>query len=128
MRTTFYLLGLSNRCLVGEGTMVPVDEAEESLADLLCVSSAYSSSSSRSSKMSGASGGSLASCALAKDLCSSLMMSCDQRRGGRSEKGKMKRCAEGSCFDSTSVLEMYLEIGVRHVTVSPPLSSYTSPR
>jgi hypothetical protein len=72
--TTFYLFGLSNRCLVGEGTIVPVEEADESLADLACLPSASSSSSSRSSNMSGASGGSLANCALAKDLCSSLIV------------------------------------------------------
>jgi len=75
-RLPFYLLGLSKRCFVGEGTTVPVEEADESLADLACFSLVYSSSSfmssasssSLSSKMSGASGGSLANCALAKDL------------------------------------------------------------
>lgn len=62
------LFGLSNRCFVGEGTIVPVDEADESLVDLVWLGSSCSPFSSRSSKMSGGSGGSLASCALAKDL------------------------------------------------------------
>jgi hypothetical protein len=62
--------------------MVPVDEADESLADPTWLSSARSSSSSsRSSKISGASGGSLASCALAKDLWSSLIAGKYQGRG-----------------------------------------------
>lgn len=59
----------ANRCLVGDGTRVPVDEAEE----------AEEPSSSRLSSRgfivsnTGASGGSLANLDLAKDLWRSLM-------------------------------------------------------
>ena len=73
----FYLLGLSNKFLLGDGTMVPVDEAEddESLiaGETKGRSVTPSSSSSRSSKISGAAGGSFDRCALAKCRWRSLM-------------------------------------------------------
>ena len=69
---------LSNSCLVGEGLIVPVEEAEDELSpDSLwgrSSMSSSSSSSSRSSKIGGGSGGSLARCALANDLWRSLIM------------------------------------------------------
>lgn len=68
-----YPLGLSNKLRLGDGTMVPVEEAEEaedeeSLGDPGRRSCNESSSSSCSSKMVGGSGGKEDRWARAKDL------------------------------------------------------------
>lgn len=65
MQDETYPFGRSNNFFVGEGFIVPVEDADDEL----------SSNSSLSSKLSimGKSGGSFANCAFAKDLCNSLM-------------------------------------------------------
>lgn len=70
-------LGRSKRFWLGEGTMVPVDEAEEaeeeeSLGEVGRRLARSSCSSSTSSKVGG-SGGSLLMCAFAKDRWRSLI-------------------------------------------------------
>lgn len=69
-----YLLGLSNRCRLGDGTIVPIEEAEEaddeeSFGDAGRLSSQSSwAASCDSSGMTGGSGGRRDRWALAKDL------------------------------------------------------------
>jgi hypothetical protein len=81
-------LGLTKRCLLGEGLIVPVDEAdeaeeaeEESSSDGLASGSGWSSSLCSSSRSAviissgiGGSKGRLASFAFAKALCRSLII------------------------------------------------------
>ena len=92
-----YALGRSKRFLLGEGTMVPVEEAdeadeEESLGEVARKLEMSSCSSSCSSKMMG-SGGMRLSCALAKERCRSLMTGKVQTRSNKASKswqrGKM---------------------------------------
>ena len=69
---------LTNRCLLREGLIVPVEEAddaeeESSSSEHRASKSGMSSVSSVSSNIRG-SGGNAANLVLAKDLCSSLMM------------------------------------------------------
>jgi hypothetical protein len=77
-----YLLDLANRCWLGEGLIVPVEEVDEAEDESssrdsrrsTSGTSSFSSSSSFSSNIGGTSGGSLASFDFANDLCKSLIL------------------------------------------------------
>lgn len=60
--------GLANSCFVGEGTAVPVDEAEDESSSSSWPVSWSGSIDEELSRIGGASGGNLASFAFAKDF------------------------------------------------------------
>jgi hypothetical protein len=61
-------LDIPKSFLPGDGTMVPVEEAEEEESSRDSLDTGISSSSSRPSSIGGSSGGSLERCDLAKDF------------------------------------------------------------
>jgi hypothetical protein len=77
-----YLLGFSNRLRLGEGTMVPVEEADEdeSFGEPGLRSPTSTRSSPCSSRIVGGSGGSRDRCVRANDLWRSLITAADEMR------------------------------------------------